>query len=54
VMLHFAVSLGDSMECLKTGDARGAVKALTDSRNLASIGAIVGNAHVLSHLAKLG
>jgi hypothetical protein len=52
--LHFAVSLGDSMDRLRTGDVRGAVNALVDARNLASLGAVVENAHVLSRLAKLG
>jgi len=54
VMLHFAVSLGDSMDRLRTGDVRGAVNALVDARNLTSLRAVVENAHVLSRLARLG
>jgi hypothetical protein len=54
VMLHFAVSLGDSMDRLRTGDVRGAVNALVDARNLTSLGVVVENAHVLSRLARLG
>lgn len=54
VMLHFAVSIGDSIDSLREGRVGDAWKSLADSRNLSSIGAIVENAHVLSRLAKIG
>ena len=54
VMLHFAVSLGDAMDRLEEGRVIAAIKALVTGRNLSSLGAIFGNARVLSHLAKLG
>ena len=54
VMLHFAISIGDSIERLKGGRVLGALAALTDSRNFISLGAVVENAHVLSRLARLG
>jgi hypothetical protein len=54
VMLHFAVSIGDSIDSLREGRVRDAFKCLADSRNLSSVAAIVENAHVLSRLARLG
>lgn len=54
VMLHFAVSLGDALDCLSQGRVVAALKAIADSRNLESLGAVAGNAPVLSRLAKLG
>lgn len=54
VMLHFAVSLGDAIDCLGEGRMLAALKALTDVRNLRSLRAIAANAGVLSKLAKLG
>ncbi len=54
VMLHFAVSLGDAIDRLSEGRVLAALKTLGTTRNLASIGAIVENAGVLSGLAKLG
>jgi MoaA/NifB/PqqE/SkfB family radical SAM enzyme len=54
VMLHFAVSIGDSIDLLRKGRVIGAVKTLVDPSNLTSLGAVVENAHVLSRLAKLG
>jgi MoaA/NifB/PqqE/SkfB family radical SAM enzyme len=54
VMLHFAVSLGDALDCLNKANITGALKALVNVRNLESLGAVVGNAPVLSRLAKLG
>jgi MoaA/NifB/PqqE/SkfB family radical SAM enzyme len=54
VMLHFAVSIGDSIDSLRDGHVLDAFKMLADPRNLSSIGAIVENAHVLSRLARLG
>jgi MoaA/NifB/PqqE/SkfB family radical SAM enzyme len=54
VMLHFAVSLGDALDCLSKGHMIPALKAIVDGRNLESLGAVVGNVPVLSRLAKLG
>jgi MoaA/NifB/PqqE/SkfB family radical SAM enzyme len=54
VMLHFAVSIGDAFDRIGEGRVLDAVKALADRRNVASIGAIVGNARSITRLAKLG
>lgn len=54
VMLHFAVSLGDAFDFLKRGRVADALRTLVNGRNLESLGAVVGNAPVLSRLAKLG
>jgi MoaA/NifB/PqqE/SkfB family radical SAM enzyme len=54
VMLHFAVSLGDAIDRLAEGHLLSALKALSDSRNSSSLGAVVENAHILSRLAKVG
>jgi MoaA/NifB/PqqE/SkfB family radical SAM enzyme len=54
VMLHFAVSLGDALDRVKQGHIRAALKTLMNVRNLESLGAVLGNAPVLSRLAKLG
>jgi MoaA/NifB/PqqE/SkfB family radical SAM enzyme len=54
VMLHFAVSLGDALDSLSEGHILAALKAIVDRRNLESLGAVAGNAPVLSRLAKLG
>lgn len=54
VMLHFAVSLGDAIDRLGEGRVIAALKTLATSRNLTSMGAVLGNARVLSRLAKLG
>jgi hypothetical protein len=54
VMLHFAVSLGDALDSLSEGHIPAALKTIMNGRNLESIGAVVGNAPVLSQLAKLG
>src|SRR6185437_7707154 len=54
VMLHFVVSIGDSIDLLRKGQVIGALKALANPSNLTSLGAVVENAHVLSRLAKLG
>jgi MoaA/NifB/PqqE/SkfB family radical SAM enzyme len=54
VMLHFAVSLGDALEYLSKGQITAALKTMMDVRNLESVGAVAGNAPVLSRLAKLG
>ncbi|HLI84384.1 MAG TPA: hypothetical protein VKV17_10730 [Bryobacteraceae bacterium] len=53
-MLHFAVSLGDALHELRNGRPIAAFKALADRRNLTSLGAVIENAGVLSHLAKVG
>jgi hypothetical protein len=53
-MLHFAVSLGDALDRVKQGHIRAALKTLMNVRNLESLGAVLGNAPVLSRLAKLG
>jgi MoaA/NifB/PqqE/SkfB family radical SAM enzyme len=54
VMLHFAVSLGDTLDHLRNGRWRAASKALMDRRNFVSLGAVLENAHVLTRLARLG
>lgn len=54
VMLHFAVSLGDALDLFGQGNIITAFRALADRRNLESLGAVVGNAPVLSRLAKVG
>jgi MoaA/NifB/PqqE/SkfB family radical SAM enzyme len=54
VMLHFAVSLGDAIDLASEGRVLSALKALWDTRNASSLGAVAGNAHILSRLAKLG
>jgi MoaA/NifB/PqqE/SkfB family radical SAM enzyme len=54
VMLHFAVSLGDTLDHLRNGRVRSAAKTLTDPRNFISLGAVLENAHVLTRLARLG
>ena len=53
VMLHFAVSLGDALDCLSEGHVIAALKAIMDGRNLESVGAVAGNAPLLSRLAKI-
>jgi MoaA/NifB/PqqE/SkfB family radical SAM enzyme len=52
VMLHFAVSLGDAIDQLANGRILAALKILADKRNVVSLGAVAGNARVLSRLAK--
>ncbi len=54
VMLHFAVSLGDTLDHLRAGRVRAATKTLMDKRNFISLRAVIENAHVLSRLARLG
>jgi MoaA/NifB/PqqE/SkfB family radical SAM enzyme len=54
VMLHFAVSLGDALDDLKKGQVVAALKAIVNARNLESLGAVVGNAPIISRLARLG
>lgn len=54
VMLHFAVSLGDSLDRLAEGQVLQAIKALADRRNLSSLGAVADNFGVLDRLAGLG
>jgi MoaA/NifB/PqqE/SkfB family radical SAM enzyme len=54
VMLHFAVSLGDTLDHLRNGRVRAASKTIADRRNFISLGAVLENAHVLSRLARLG
>jgi len=54
VMLHFAVSLGDAFDNFAAGRFLDGLQNLLDRRNLVSLGAVMGNAPVLSHLAKLG
>ena len=54
VMLHFAVSLGDSIDSLKRGHVFGALSNLADARNFISLGAVLENAHAFSRLARFG
>jgi hypothetical protein len=53
-MLHFTVSIGDALDRLTEGRPLAALKTLVDGRNLDSVGAVAGNAKVVSRLAKLG
>lgn len=54
VMLHFAVSLGDTLDHLRKGRLRAATKTLLDRRNFVSLSAVLENAHVRTRLARLG
>jgi MoaA/NifB/PqqE/SkfB family radical SAM enzyme len=54
VMLHFAVSLGDALDHFTNGHWLAGLKTLTTRANLVSLGAVLENGPVLSHLAKLG
>ena len=54
VMLHFAVSLGDAADCLSEGRIVAALRTLVTKANIVSLGAVAGNAPVLSRLAKVG
>lgn len=54
VMLHFAVSLGDAADYLSHGQVIEALRKLATKANLVSLGAVAGNAPVLSRLAKVG
>jgi hypothetical protein len=53
-MLHFAVSLGDTLDHLRAGRVGAAAKTLLDRRNFVSLGAVLENAHVRTRLARLG
>jgi len=53
-MLHFVVSLGDAIDRLGEGRVLAALKALANSRNLRSLGAVAVNQRVLARLAKIG
>ncbi len=54
VMLHFAVSLGDAFDDFAAGRFLHGLNKLLDRSNISSLGAVMGNAPVLSSLAKLG
>jgi MoaA/NifB/PqqE/SkfB family radical SAM enzyme len=54
VMLHFAVSLGDTIDHLGKGRVIPALRALLDTRNLSSLGSVAANASMFSRLARLG
>ena len=54
VMLHFTVSLGDAIDRLGEGRVIAALKKLASRDNLSSMRAVLGNAGVLSRLARLG
>lgn len=54
VMLHFAVSIGDSLDRLANGEILAAMKTIADRRNWESLGAIISNAKVLAHRGKVG
>lgn len=51
VMLHFAVAISDALDQLRGGRVLKALHTLADRRNLASLGAIVDNAAITSHLS---
>jgi hypothetical protein len=53
-MLHFAVSIGDALDRFSQGRITDALKTMMNVRNMESLGAVVGNAPVLSRLAKIG
>lgn len=54
VMLHFTVSLADSLDQLGEGRGFTALKTLLNRRTLTSIAAVAGNARIFSRLAKVG
>jgi len=54
VMLHFAVSLGDAIDDMRSMRIFAALKKLASRQNATSMRAVVENADVLSHLAILG
>ena len=54
VMLHFAVSLADTLNHLRKGRVRAATKTILDRRNFVSLASVLENAHVLARLARLG
>jgi MoaA/NifB/PqqE/SkfB family radical SAM enzyme len=54
VMLHFAVSVGDTLQALRKGRVAQAFGSLMDSRNFISLRSVIENAQVLSRLAKVG
>jgi MoaA/NifB/PqqE/SkfB family radical SAM enzyme len=54
VMLHFAVSIGNALDRFSQGRIIDALKTIMNVRNLESLGAVLGNAPVLSRLAKIG
>jgi MoaA/NifB/PqqE/SkfB family radical SAM enzyme len=54
VMLHFAVSINDTLTHLKGAHPLAAWKTMTDKRNLISLAAVAENAQTLSRLARLG
>ena len=54
VMLHFAVSLGDAFDQFAQGHLFAGLKTLATRANVASLGAVLENGSVLSHLAKVG
>jgi len=54
VMLHFAVSLGDALDQLAEGRLISALQTLFTRSNFVSLGSVLENSRVLSHLAKVG
>jgi MoaA/NifB/PqqE/SkfB family radical SAM enzyme len=54
VMLHFAVSLGDALDQLKTGKLVSALKTIADRRNVKSLRAVLDNASIRARLARVG
>jgi MoaA/NifB/PqqE/SkfB family radical SAM enzyme len=54
VMLHFVVSLADSLEKLAEGHVLSALATLCDTRNVSSLGAVMRNRKILSQRGKLG
>jgi len=53
-MLHFAVSLGDAIDDMRSMRVFAALKKLASRQNATSMRAVLENADVLSHLAILG
>jgi MoaA/NifB/PqqE/SkfB family radical SAM enzyme len=51
VMLHFAVALSDALDQLRGGQVLKALQTLANRRNLVSLGAIMDNAAIQSHMA---
>ena len=54
VMLHFAVSLGDTLDGICEGRLVAALKTIANTRNLESLSAVFENARVRSRLARTG
>jgi MoaA/NifB/PqqE/SkfB family radical SAM enzyme len=53
-MLHFAVSLGDTLDRVRERKLAEALKIIASARNLESLGSVFENARIRSRLARIG